>query len=510
MDQLKSMRPVSYGPANDSSNISEASRADAAALARAHIRARDRAPSHRLDRRALGHSLRTVDLATILVLTVAGLLAVSNGDPLRLSAGEMIPMLAFAVLAPGLMAMVGLYRIAPREIAAFRVVRAFIATGLAGAAAIGLARLAAPDMAALSATFAVTAVGALALLQTIYAGFIRHWSKAGRLARNVVLVGATPNAAKLITANQGSGTVNVVGIFDDRKARAPMALAGTPYLGTTDDLFAWPLLPEVDRIILTVTPKAEARVRSLLARLRALPHTVCLLLDLEQFDPEGTSLEDIVGVRSARVSGYEQPVARLIAKRLQDLVLASLMLVAAAPVMALIALAVRLDSRGPVLFSQIRDGFNGRPIKVRKFRTMRHREQEADAPVRQVEFDDPRVTRLGHFLRKTSLDELPQLWNVLTGEMSLVGPRPHAPNMRTGGTETSRLVAEYAHRHRVKPGLTGWAQINGSRGPLHTPEAARERIRLDLEYISRSGFWFDLWIMLRTLPALMGDRVNIR
>lgn len=102
------------------------------------------------------------------------------------------------------------------------------------------------------------------------------------------------------------------------------------------------------------------------------------------------------------------------------------------------------------------------------------------------------------------------MWNVLTGEMSLVGPRPHAPSMRTGGAETASLVSEYAHRHRVKPGLTGWAQVNGSRGPLHTPEAARERIRWDLAYIAKSNFWFDLWIMIRTLPALMGDKINIR
>ena len=94
--------------------------------------------------------------------------------------------------------------------------------------------------------------------------------------------------------------------------------------------------------------------------------------------------------------------------------------------------------------------------------------------------------------------------------MSLVGPRPHAPGMRTGGTKTSNLVAEYAHRHRCKPGITGWAQINGSRGPLHTPEAARERIKWDVDYIARSNFWFDIWIMLRTLPALLGDKLNIR
>jgi len=141
---------------------------------------------------------------------------------------------------------------------------------------------------------------------------------------------------------------------------------------------------------------------------------------------------------------------------------------------------------------------------------MRHDPQADSKGVRQVELNDPRVTSIGGFLRKTSLDELPQLFNVLIGTMSLVGPRPHAPGMRTGGTETSKLVAEYAHRYRVKPGITGWAQINGSRGPLHSPEAARERVRLDVEYISRAGFWLDVWIMLRTVPALLGDKINVR
>ena len=126
--------------------------------------------------------------------------------------------------------------------AAFRMMRAFIATGLAGSAAIGLAMLTAPRATDLVAMFAVTAVGALTLLHVIYAGFIAHWAKAGRLARNVVLVGATPNARKLIKANAGSGTVNVVGIFDDRKSRSPSALGGAPYLGDTNDLLSWPLL----------------------------------------------------------------------------------------------------------------------------------------------------------------------------------------------------------------------------------------------------------------------------
>jgi len=174
----------------------------------------------------------------------------------------------------------------------------------------------------------------------------------------------------------------------------------------------------------------------------------------------------------------------------------------------MIAVLIRLDSPGPVLFKQKRHGFNNRIIEVFKFRTMQTGSDVG--PIKQVQANDPRVTRIGRFLRRTSLDELPQLFNVLAGNMSLVGPRPHAVGMRTGEVESWKLVAHYAHRHRVKPGLTGWAQINGSRGPLENAEQVRERVRLDLEYIRRAGFWFDLWIMIKTVPCLLGDKKAIR
>lgn len=502
--------PKATGPANDTSDALRPSNSDTASLTRAHMKADARAPRHRINRKALGHVWQSVDIFVILILTVTGAYALSGGAVTEVAAGELLPLLAFAALCPALAMLMRLYKVEPRENATGRLLRALTATATTGAAITALAHLTAPNVVHLVATFAITGVGAVTLLHVIYAGFIQHWAKAGRLARNVVLVGATPNASKLIKANAGSGTVNLVGVFDDRKARSPQALAGAPYLGTTDDLLNWSLLHEVDRIILTVTPKAEERVRMLLTKLRALPHSVCLLLDLDSFDPAETTLDDIVGVQAARMSVVEERLGHLLVKRLQDLTFGLGLFLAALPLMLLIALAVRLDSRGPVLFRQVREGFNGRPINVLKFRTMRHDTNAADKPMRQVELDDPRVTRIGGFLRKTSLDELPQLWNVLTGEMSLVGPRPHALGMRTGGTETANLVAEYAHRHRVKPGITGWAQINGSRGPLHSPEAARARVALDVAYIDKANFWFDLWIMLRTLPALLGDKINIR
>jgi lipopolysaccharide/colanic/teichoic acid biosynthesis glycosyltransferase len=180
---------------------------------------------------------------------------------------------------------------------------------------------------------------------------------------------------------------------------------------------------------------------------------------------------------------------------------AGLAIVFALP-MLLIAAAIKLDSKGPALYRQRRHGFNNRIITVLKFRTMHH---VPDAPLSQVVANDPRVTRLGAWLRRTSLDELPQLYNVLRGEMSLVGPRPHAVGMKAAERDLQNIVAEYAHRHRVKPGITGWAQINGSRGPVETPAAVRRRLKLDLEYVSRASLWLDLQILVRSAPVLLGD-----
>ncbi|WP_313454882.1 sugar transferase, partial [Brevundimonas sp.] len=207
--------------------------------------------------------------------------------------------------------------------------------------------------------------------------------------------------------------------------------------------------------------------------------------------------------------GPQDPDRRAFNKRLQDLFVGGVALIAAAPIMALVALAVRLDSPGPVFFRQRRHGFNQEVIVVWKFRSMRHEAADATAS-RQVSADDDRITRVGRFIRATSLDELPQIFNVLSGEMSLVGPRPHAIGMKTGETESARLVAEYAHRHRIKPGMTGWAAIKGSRGPVDTEAQVRERVQWDIDYIERQSLWLDLWIMLITIPVLLGDRAAVR
>src|SRR6185437_3463072 len=195
------------------------------------------------------------------------------------------------------------------------------------------------------------------------------------------------------------------------------------------------------------------------------------------------------------INVYERPLSgwASILKQAEDAVLSLLLLFLFLPLMGIIALAVKLDSPGPVFFRQQRFGFNNNPIWIYKFRTMRVAAEE-DPQVRQAQRSDPRVTRFGRILRRTSLDELPQLINVLKGEMSLVGPRPHAI---AHNEYYAKCIDRYLHRHRVKPGITGWAQVNGLRGETPTIDAMHARVKHDLFYIENWSIWFDLWILLR-------------
>lgn len=360
---------------------------------------------------------------------------------------------------------------------------------------------------------ALPLLGASACLAALHAGWwklIDHARRQGLLTPNIVIVGATANAQRLIEAAIRTGEVNVLGMFDDRLRRAPVNILGVPLLGDTDALLRHRLAPYVDRVVITITATAETRVRELANKLGALPHPLNLFVDGGTPDEDDATLARIAAGAEHPLSGWRDlRRRRLVVKRALDLTLAVMGLAVAAPLMLAIALAVKLDSPGPVFFRQRRHGFNNEEFLVWKFRSMRSNAADASA-ARQIRADDDRVTRVGRFIRKTSLDELPQLFNVLRGEMSIVGPRPHAVGMKTAGVESAKLVADYAHRHRMKPGLTGWAAINGSRGPVDTPECVRRRVALDVEYIERQSFWLDLYIILMTVPCLLGDRTSVR
>ena len=345
-------------------------------------------------------------------------------------------------------------------------------------------------------------------LHVIWWAMVRRWRGKGRLTPNIVVVGANQNAEQLIAAAMRSGEAAVLGVFDDRADRIRGDLAGVPLLGNTATLLSHRIMPYVDRVVITVPQNAQARVRQLIEQLGVLPNEVMLFIDLGPASREA-ALSRITEAPLAPVSGSPSDERRALVKRAQDLVVGTTAVVLGMPLMLLIAVAIKLDSPGPVFFRQRRHGFNNEEILVWKFRSMAPT-SDPSAGVRQVSLGDDRVTRVGRIIRRTSLAALPQLINVLKGEMSLVGPRPHSVGMKTGKTESAKLVAEYAHRHRLKPGMTGWAAIKGSRGPVDTPDLVKRRVALDIEYIERQSLMFDLMIMAQTIPCLLGDDDVVR
>ena len=350
----------------------------------------------------------------------------------------------------------------------------------------------------------------LTVLHAIYHHFIKKLHMRGALAPTIVMLGATESARRLIEENAKTKELNILAIFDDRLSRAPMNIHGVPIIGKLDDLMAWDALPYINRIVVTLPTVANERKKDFVNRVRLLPNRIAFVVDeFETLNHVQQRLSEIAEVSMTDITGNPKSGRHTAIKRLTDIVISSVALVLGAPFLAIIALLIRSDSPGPVLFKQPRHGFNNRVFHVYKFRSMRNDQADLKA-AQQTLAGDARITKIGRFIRKTSIDELPQLMNVLKGEMSLVGPRPHATGMRTGDTESYKLVEEYAHRHRVKPGMTGWAQINGSRGPLHNAEDVAERVRLDVEYIERSNWLFDLYIMVKTLPVMLGDSENIR
>jgi len=355
----------------------------------------------------------------------------------------------------------------------------------------------------------LAAVPTLGVAHLVWFGYIRRLRRQGALTPNLVIVGATPAAQRLVAVALASHDVNVLGIFDDRGERSPKHIFGVPVLGRTADVKSHRLLPYVDRIIVAVPAGATARIAELLAELAPCPNDVSLLMEGFDAAAEQAAHGRLLDMPLAHLSGVRRGALQAALKRGIDVVFSVAALVLLAPTLLAIALAIRLDSPGPVLFKQRRHGYMNEEVLVWKFRSMRADASDATAK-RQVTSNDERVTRVGRFLRRTSLDELPQLWNVIRGEMSLVGPRPHAIGMLTNGADASKLVETYAHRHRMKPGLTGWAAVNGSRGPVDTPEAVRRRVTLDLEYVERQSVWLDLAIMARTLPCVLGDRAAVR
>jgi Undecaprenyl-phosphate glucose phosphotransferase len=354
--------------------------------------------------------------------------------------------------------------------------------------------------------FTASAVLICAIRYASYA-IVHRLARRGLLTRTAVILGAGTQGERLATAlrNAHEPWLRVVGFFDDRDGRVASSVAGYPVLGGLDDLIAFGRNRRCDDVLVSLPWSAEGRIRDILQRLNVLPVCVRLAPDLVSFGYSASQCGHYAGLSVLNVIRNPLRGWRRMLKALEDRLLSVILLTVLAPLMALIALLVRLESAGPVLFRQRRLGFNNRVIQVLKFRTMYTNMQDADAE-RLTTPDDPRVTRVGAFLRRTSLDELPQLVNVLRGEMSLVGPRPHALKAGVSGKLYDQLVGDYAVRHKMKPGITGWAQVNGWRGETNTREKIEKRVEYDIYYIQNWSLWFDLRILLRTLRVLIGDR----
>ena len=457
--------------------------------------------------RLSAHYFRLIDVLMVCGLAFRAVLAIQPTGLASITVGDAAPVVVGAVLVLVLMRALQLYRFG-RDTPWFLHMAGVVGVGVVSAGvALVLGWLLDRPALDVIAPWALTTTAALALLHGLWLVVIARWRRLGVLSPNIVIVGATRNARRLIEQALERRDMNVLGVFDDRLARSPESVAGVPVLGDAKALLTHRLTPYLDRIVLAIDPEAGQRVRDLTQTLNALPNPLTVLVDSE-LGRDGL-LNRLANAPLASLDGPADPDRRAFNKRMQDLVIGAAALVVAAPIMSLVALAVKLDSRGPVFFRQRRHGFNHETIVVWKFRSMRHAAADATAS-RQVCADDDRVTRVGRFIRATSLDELPQIFNVLSGEMSLVGPRPHAIGMKTGETESALLVAEYAHRHRIKPGMTGWAAIKGSRGPVDTEAQVRERVQLDIEYIERQSFWLDLWVIAVTIPVLLGDRAAVR
>jgi len=330
---------------------------------------------------------------------------------------------------------------------------------------------------------------------------LRAWRRQGLMTRNVAVVGAGDLGRRLVghllQVPEERG-IRLAGVFDDRRTRVPPSeLEGVPMLGNVDALLELCRREQVDLAVIALPWSAEQRIAELIAKLRQVPVDVQLCPEAIGFRLLDRPVSHLAGLPMLTV--FDRPLAgwNYVVKSIEDRVLAALILLAIWPAMLAIALAIRLDSDGPVLFRQRRYGFNNNEIVVLKFRTMRlPGPGEAAEEGAQARRADPRVTRVGAFLRRTSLDELPQFINVLRGEMSIVGPRPHAV---AHNVKYAALIQQYYGRHRVKPGITGWAQIHGFRGETDRPEKMEQRVAHDLYYIDNWSLGLDLRIILRTL-----------
>jgi len=339
---------------------------------------------------------------------------------------------------------------------------------------------------------------------------VMRWTQDGRLKRRTVIVGGGSDAQTLIEAiaRGANHDIALIGLFDDRvDDRSPEMVAGVPKLGKVADLIEFARRTRVDLVIVSMPLSAEKRVLEMLKQLWVLPVDIRLSAHMSQlrFTSKAYSYVGDVPVFDM----LDRPITdwNVVFKWIFDKAVGLLALVLLSPVMVGTAIAIKLDSPGPVLFRQKRHGFNNELIEIFKFRSM-YTDSTDQGAARLVTKGDPRVTRVGRFIRKTSIDELPQLFNVLMGQLSIVGPRPHALQAKAANQLYHEAVDGYFARHRVKPGITGWAQINGWRGETDTLDKIMQRVHHDLYYIEHWSILLDLYILFMTPFSLFSKSEN--
>ena len=354
------------------------------------------------------------------------------------------------------------------------------------------------------ATFAVASCSATLTLRILASVILNRLSHMRVFTREVVVAGSGSQIAQLLDymTRRRPPFVSVVGVFVDNEADLVTSIGRYAVLGTLDDVtdYARTNRNAVDDVIIALPWSGDERLLALVNRLRELAVNVYLASDLAGFRLDFQSPPDHFGdmpifeVKGSPFSGWNAVI-----KGAEDYIFGTLAALVLLPLMLLIALAIKIDSKGPVLFRQKRLGFLNQEFEIYKFRTMKH---ETCVPERTVQAtrDDTRVTRVGRILRRSSLDELPNLINVLNGTMSLVGPRPHAVDHNQ---EFSEIIGSYFIRHRVKPGITGWAQVNGFRGATDTRAKIEGRVKYDIYYAENWSFWFDVQILLMTVVIVL-------
>ncbi len=316
--------------------------------------------------------------------------------------------------------------------------------------------------------------------------------------RRVIIIGAGELGVALAESLQQAlwTGFRILAIFDDNVSEKPVLICGIPVRLTPDDLSSYLLQLEetIDEIWIAMPLSAEERVKQLLHKVRHHTVSVRFVLDTFGLGLFNHSVSNLAGFSALNLNSSPMVGVNRWLKACEDRLFAGIILVVISPLFLLIALLVKLTSKGPVFFKQLRHGWDGHIIKIYKFRTM-FAHQEALGQVTQAKTNDGRVTKLGKFLRKTSLDELPQFINVLQGRMSIVGPRPHALSHNEFYKDS---IKAYMQRHKVKPGITGWAQVNGWRGETETLDKMEKRVGYDLFYIDHWSLAFDCKIILLT------------